>query len=226
MKNLATIVLLLSSFLSIPACARSSPPAELDAGAATIHAAAFAPTVNGPSAYWSYVNVEGQKATYTYQISQLGLLAGVNFGVLGSPSKTVKVTHVKVGPSTATAVGIQDIGFRTYSVLPGDAAFYFIIAAYAMGADGGPPATASVIWYDVAATGGTLLSALRAEQLLSVPAATFTSTGNTLVWDFCKGSPEQCPTIIGSSQAALITVASGGALAGQKCDVEIDWTEE
>lgn len=200
-------------------------PVVMAAAVPTVQGAA----VNGPTAYWSYVNPEGQKATYGAQLSQAALLAGANLGVQGSATKLVKVTHVAVGPCTSTDGGVQDVNFRIFTgFLTTDAAAFFLISGYGYGVDAGQHSTAQYILPLSGFNGLSLSASLRSNQLYSMPTvglATMTSTTNVISWDFCRGV-EMCPTITGTDQIAVINVSAGGALAGQKCDEEIVWTEE
>lgn len=191
------------------------------------HLLGFAPSINGPEAAWKYVNLEAQKASYSISLSNLALLNGLNVGVIGSATKTVRITRVKVGPSTATAAGKQVMALIIESPLP----------------TGGAPATGTGYRFDTtdpassaqwilytsapsACPGGcTRLDNPRNEVLISA-AATPAFAGNTIEWNLCAGAVERCPVLRSASEIAVVSVSTGGALAGQSTVIEVDWTEE
>jgi hypothetical protein len=227
-KAIARMVLLVA-LLALAACSRSSSRTELELDASTPPPAVHTFAAGGPPMVLGNVGLELSKTTFGYPISASALLNGVFFGLQGSATKTVKLTRVSVGPSTATALGYQDVALRLCTPPPalGDASVLFPTQGYTYDGDGGGQvSTASVLFYIAAPSQSITCSALRDSQLVSLPTATATAAGNVIVWDFCNGGNAQCPTLHGTNEALLLIVVAGGALAGQKAPWDLTWTEE
>jgi hypothetical protein len=231
-KAIARVVLagaLVALLTTLAGCSRSSSRAELELDAAAPPPVVHTFAAGGPPMVIGNVGLEISKTTFGYPISASALLGGTFFGLQGSATKTVKLTRVAIGPSTATALGYQDIALRLCSPPPalGDASVLFPTQGYTYDGDGGGQiSTASVLFYIAAPVQTITCSALRDTQLVSLPVATAGAAGNTIVWDFCNGGNTQCPTLHGTNEAILLIVVAGGALAGQKTPWDLTWTEE
>ena len=173
----------------------------------------------GAEGVQQFVSLEAPFATYTCRLDKIALIAGPTLCLQGSATKKVKLTRVKVGPSTATALGIQDITVQIAAaptgVTPGT-------APTAGQFDSTDPAATAVPTYNTVATTGTVLATLVSEKLQSPAVATDATSSNKLeeIWG---NRLSKAPTLNGVAQ--YFQVVADAALAGQVCDVELEWIE-
>jgi hypothetical protein len=184
-------------------------------GSATVSAESTA----GAEGVSIFTNIEAPFATYSCRLDKVALIAGPTLCLQGSATKKVKLTRVKIGPSTATALGLQDITVQIAAaptgVTPGT-------APSADKFDSTDGAATAVPTYNTVATSGAVSATLVSEKLQS-PAVGTDATASNKIEEVWGNRLSKCPTLNGTTQ--YFQVVADAAVAGQVCDVELEWVE-
>lgn len=172
--------------------------------------------------------------TFSCAVLAVAGIAGINFALLQSATKTVKLTRLAIrGVATA---GAQLVATLVRYSTPFATAGTFTNPAVVQHDPRGPANTALLNYYTAVPTGGTIVGSLRAEDL-TVPAAGAAPT--PVIWTF-PGTVEQCPLMpaygvttpqilvapVNAPQQALVLNLSAGLGAGGAALVEWSWNEE
>jgi hypothetical protein len=167
-----------------------------------------------------YVNNEGRKATYSAQVNGIAIIAGNNFFLLGSASKTIRITKLIVSGNVPTTATNVIVAFQICSAPTGGTSSTsgLTIGTYD---SNNPAVSATAKYYTAAPTGGattqTFLDVL--DYTLGAPAA----VSAPYIANFGQRSA-QCPTIRGTSQAFCLFF--GSAPSSSAYTFTIEWTEE
>jgi hypothetical protein len=166
-----------------------------------------------------YVNQEGRKATYAAQINLQAGITGNNFVLVGSASKTIRITRV-IFSGFATAAGAAVVAFQIFS-----SAFTGGTSTTA-GATIGPydsnsaAATATVKAYTVSPTGG---GASQTYPIIFDYQFVASAIGVTQIYDFGNRAAG-CPVIRGVAQGFSMYISAAPTGCNYTCFYE--WTEE
>lgn len=181
--------------------------------------------LQGDSTGGLYVNAEGRKATYRAGQSYSALPSGVVFVISGSATKLVKVTHIRVSATQATA-GTNLIYVIKSSSLPTGGV---VGAAMSSGpldsADAAKSVGTGPQVYSTAATEGTRVCIVDLYSGL-IPSPT---VGNAFTADFYFGVVPGAKeiTLRGTSEGVILFLNTAVvAGANTAIDIVVEWTEE
>lgn len=160
----------------------------------------------------------------TYSASAVGfvaaLLATDVFVIVGSASKTIKVTRVQIDGTTSAGSGLS-INLQLLKRSTANTGGTFVADTAVPHDSTNAAATATVGHYTANPTTGTLVGAVRSSRF------DFGSTGGQTqseIWDF--GSyKNQAVTLRGITQSLALNF-NGATITGSIVDITIEWTEE
>lgn len=209
--------------------AQSSPLSLTTAGALRVDGSAVTQPVSGtitttPAASAVFfVNLEGQKATYSASVVGLVAAAAATdiFTIKGSGTKTIRVTKIRFsGSATSSAIGDLVILKRSSADTGGTSTNPTMVPHDS--ADSA--ATATVNAYTANPTLGTLIGSISTLKTALPSATTPAFTGSAI--DIPYGLRNERDIVLrGTAEQCAINL-NGQTITGSSLDLDITWTEE
>ena len=172
-----------------------------------------------------YVNTDGLKATYSYQINDFTSLVASATDVVvltGSATKTVKVTQVCVG-GDATAAAVYDVYLYKHTIANTGGTATNPAAVKHDSLD--VAATATLSLYTANPTIDTTKALLRGGHAVLVNGTTPAWANPPTCWQFGSNMEEKL-TLRGVAQELAISHGGGTVPSGASMYYTITWTEE
>lgn len=168
-------------------------------------------------------NVHSGKATYAAAFDSSGYASPTDiFSIVGSSSKTIRITRIGISGTATTATSIDVALIKRSTADTGGTPTSQTAVSYDR-LDGA--ASATVVSYGSAPTLGTTVGEVRDAQLTLPPAASTSPALTYLNWDFGTRSGKEI-TLRGAADMLSFNITSGATPAGMRLSIDIEWTEE
>jgi hypothetical protein len=163
--------------------------------------------------------VDGGKTTYSAIVAAFAAPAGIFFNMVGSATKTVRITRISLAAIGTTAATIEVVLLKTSTAASGGTVATTLTAVPVDSADAAATAVAKT--YSAVPTTGNAVGPVRASKLV----APLTGAALTPVeWLFGNRPGERALVLRGVAQT--IQISGSAAITGASFVIEVEWTEE